>query len=208
MVKENPQAELHCPDGAIVTSPSAVNARIKEIVGLDRGQFLQIAMLAQGEFRRLLLAKSTEREEIFRDVFGTGRYKALQRLLKEKAARQGAQYQELCRSMEQRMRGVRSSTEDERYAALAGYMAAESGRFAGSWNPHTGGRGAGRANEAVARRGRTRPCARHAALAMAGKPRVFSAAGAAEAALTEQKRCSPKCRRINRRCSRANARRK
>jgi exonuclease SbcC len=80
VVKENPQAELHCPDGAVVTSPSAVNARIKEIVGLDRGQFLQIAMLAQGEFRRLLLAKSTEREEIFRDVFGTGRYKALQRL--------------------------------------------------------------------------------------------------------------------------------
>jgi hypothetical protein len=33
--------------------------------------------------------------------------------------------------MEQRMRGVRISPEDERYSALAGCMAAESGRFAG-----------------------------------------------------------------------------
>ena len=128
-VKKNPQAELFLPDGIVVSAPSAVTKRIKEIVGLDRGQFLQIAMLAQGEFRRLLLAKSTEREEIFRDVFGTGRYKALQRLLKENAARCGAQYQELCRDMEQRMRSVRPNSADARYAALTGIAAADSRLF-------------------------------------------------------------------------------
>ncbi len=128
-VKKSPQAELYLPDGTVVSAPSAVTKRIKEIVGLDRGQFLQIAMLAQGEFRRLLLAKSTEREEIFRDVFGTGRYKALQRLLKENAVRRGAQYQELCRDMEQRMRSVRSNSADARYAALTAIAAADSRLF-------------------------------------------------------------------------------
>ena len=128
-VKKSPQAELYLPDGTVVSAPSAVTKRIKEIVGLDRGQFLQIAMLAQGEFRRLLLAKSTEREEIFRDVFGTGRYKALQRLLKENATRRGAQYQELCRDMEQRMRSVRLQSGDARYAALTGIAAADSRLF-------------------------------------------------------------------------------
>ncbi len=193
MVKENTQAELNCPDGAVVTNPSAVNARIKEIVGLDRGQFLQIAMLAQGEFRRLLLAKSTEREEIFRDVFGTGRYKALQRLLKEKAARQGAQYQELCRSMEQRMRGVRSSPEDERYTALAGFAAAESGRFAEQLDillrEDTAHEGELKLSLDEAERGLA---ARHAALAVAEETqRLLGQLASAEAALIEQEALLP-----------------
>ncbi len=193
MVKENPQAELTLPDGAAVTNPSAVNARIKEIVGLDRGQFLQIAMLAQGEFRRLLLAKSTEREEIFRDVFGTGRYKALQRLLKDKALRQGAQYQELCRSMEQRMRGVRS-TEDARYAALTGIMAAESGRFAEQLDillqEDTAQEATLKLSLAESERGLA---ARHAALAVAEETqRLLGQLTAAETAVAEQNALLPR----------------
>lgn len=193
MVKENPQAELTLPDGAVVTNPSAVNARIKEIVGLDRGQFLQIAMLAQGEFRRLLLAKSTEREEIFRDVFGTGRYKALQRLLKDKAARQGAQYQELCRSMEQRMRGVRTNSADERYASLAECMAAESGRFAEQLDillqEDAAHEGQLKLSLTEAERGLA---ARHAALAVAEETqRLLGQLASAEAALSEQEALLP-----------------
>ncbi len=127
--EHRPAAALTFPDGTVTANPTAVNKRVIELLGLDRGQFMQIAMIAQGEFRKLLLAKSGEREEIFRDVFGTGRYKQLQKRLKEQAAQHGAQYQELCRSMEQRMRGVRVNEEDARYEKLQYIVAADAPKF-------------------------------------------------------------------------------
>lgn len=55
-----------------------VNRKIREIIGLDCDQFTQVAMIAQGEFLKLLLAPTKERIEIFRHIFDTGRYRSLQ----------------------------------------------------------------------------------------------------------------------------------
>ena len=57
-----------------------------EVIGVDRAQFSRIAMIAQGEFRRLLLAQTDERKAIFRQIFRTGKYLALQNRLKDDAA--------------------------------------------------------------------------------------------------------------------------
>ena len=60
MTKQTAGAELIYPDGRVVNkSKSEVNKAIEEIIGIDRKQFLQIAMIAQGEFRKMLLS-STE----------------------------------------------------------------------------------------------------------------------------------------------------
>ena len=45
--------------------------KIQEIIGLDREQFTQIMMIAQGEFLKLLLASSDERKKIFSGIFHT-----------------------------------------------------------------------------------------------------------------------------------------
>ena len=46
--------------------------------GLDRAQFNRVAMIAQGEFLQLLLAKTEERSKIFRAIFHTEPYQKLQ----------------------------------------------------------------------------------------------------------------------------------
>lgn len=76
------QAELHYPDGRVVTKQNEVNEAIREIMGIDRGQFLQIAMIAQGDFLKLLLASTEERQGIFRQIFKTKVYNTLQDRLK------------------------------------------------------------------------------------------------------------------------------
>lgn len=58
-----------------------VTARITEILRLNYKQFKQLCMLAQGEFRRLLLAGSDERTEILRRLFDTGLYRTVQQEL-------------------------------------------------------------------------------------------------------------------------------
>ena len=78
-------AALTYPDGRVVTKTGEVTAAVQEILGLDRGQFCRIAMIAQGDFLRLLLASTPERMEIFRNLFRTERYQALQSRLKERA---------------------------------------------------------------------------------------------------------------------------
>ena len=49
--------------------------KIRELVGLTKNQFMQVAMIAQGEFMELLRAKSDEKREIFRRLFHTELYR-------------------------------------------------------------------------------------------------------------------------------------
>ncbi len=71
-------AELWLPDGAVLTKPREVDRKILEILGVNHQQFSQIAMIAQGDFLKLLLADTKERQEIFRKLFETEHYKVLQ----------------------------------------------------------------------------------------------------------------------------------
>ncbi|WIV12094.1 AAA family ATPase [Proteiniborus sp. MB09-C3] len=70
-------------DDEVLTSVSEVNNKIVEMVGLEYDQFKQIIMIPQGEFRQLITAKSKEREEILRRIFGTSEYRKLQDALEK-----------------------------------------------------------------------------------------------------------------------------
>lgn len=61
--------ELKLPDGNIITKNSDARDKIEEILGIDRDQFTQIAMIAQGDFLKLLLADTKDRQAIFRSLF-------------------------------------------------------------------------------------------------------------------------------------------
>ena len=54
--KQMADAELHLPDGSIVTQSRKVSDKIEEILGINKDQFSQIAMIAQGDFLKLLTA--------------------------------------------------------------------------------------------------------------------------------------------------------
>ena len=86
MTREGAGVELTLPDGSIFKGKiPETNRKIVEIVGLDASQFLQIAMIAQGDFLRLLLAPSRERKEIFGKIFNTRIYGRIQTKLREEA---------------------------------------------------------------------------------------------------------------------------
>ncbi|MCR4896450.1 MAG: SMC family ATPase [Lachnospiraceae bacterium] len=85
-------ASLTLPDGQAITKKNQVNAAVEELLGLSFEQFTQVSMIAQGEFRKLLLATTKERQEIFRKLFETGHYLSLQEKLKAEAKRLRTEY--------------------------------------------------------------------------------------------------------------------
>lgn len=81
--KEKSAAELTLPDGHPITKISDVNRKIVEILGVNAAQFSQIAMIAQGDFLKVLTASTEDRIKIFRSIFQTSRFENLQTRLKE-----------------------------------------------------------------------------------------------------------------------------
>ncbi|MBQ4307676.1 MAG: SMC family ATPase, partial [Lachnospiraceae bacterium] len=69
---------LTMPDGSEYPGNiREVNAKLEEIVGLTKAQFMQVAMIAQGEFMELLRAESDKKKDIFRRLFDTGKVQAV-----------------------------------------------------------------------------------------------------------------------------------
>lgn len=69
--------------GTVITGIRDVNEKVHEILGLDREQFSQTVMIAQGDFLKILNSKSDERRALFRKIFNTDVFKKLQEKLKE-----------------------------------------------------------------------------------------------------------------------------
>lgn len=82
--KQAADAELFLPSGRIITKSREVTSSVEKILGINREQFSQISMLAQGDFLKLLLADTRQRQEIFRELFKTGLYSTLQNELEAK----------------------------------------------------------------------------------------------------------------------------
>lgn len=85
-VKETSKVELTLPDGTVFAGKKKdTDAKIVEILGVDADQFTQIAMIAQGDFLKLLHAESKERRKIFSRIFHTRYYFQIQEQLKKQA---------------------------------------------------------------------------------------------------------------------------
>ena len=120
------EAVLTYPDGSVVTRTREVTGRVRDILGVDREQFAQVAMIAQGDFLKLLLAPTEQRMAIFRQIFNTGRYQALQVALKEAAAEEGR----ACEGLRAEMRRALEDASCEQDAPAAGRLSlAREGRL-------------------------------------------------------------------------------
>lgn len=122
MTLQKADAELVFQDGrAPVTGAQDVTAAVERLIGLSFVQFTQIAMLAQGDFQKLLLSDTASRNEIFRRLFHTDTYERLQdRLNLEERKRKNA-YQDLKKSIRQHLDGVDAggdTLEDIRFLEL------------------------------------------------------------------------------------------
>lgn len=113
MTTEKADAMLSYPDGRIVTKTKEVTKAIIELIGLDRNQFTQIAMIAQGDFLKLLFAKTEERSKIFREIFDTKKYQILQDRLKAEKNSLDKEYQDISKSIQQYMEGIQGEKEEQ-----------------------------------------------------------------------------------------------
>lgn len=98
-----------------VTKLREVTRAVEEVTGLSYRQFTQIAMIAQGDFQKLLLAGTQERSQVFRQIFHTGLYQELEARLRDATKEQWKTYDEMRRSITQHLRGV-VCTEDAQMA--------------------------------------------------------------------------------------------
>ena len=106
-----PDAEMHCEDGQSWTKVESVTAAVEEILGLNAGQFAQVAMIAQGDFLSILRADSKTRAAIFRRIFDTQLYEDVVHLLREERSQASSAHEKA----------------QERYASLASQIACEEG---------------------------------------------------------------------------------
>ena len=113
MTKQTAGATLTYPDGHLVTKPKEVNTAIRDILGLDREQFAQVAMIAQGDFLKLLLADTKERQKIFRNIFHTNLYVELQDQLSKQASKVKYQWEDVRDSIRQYIDGILCDEESE-----------------------------------------------------------------------------------------------
>ena len=121
---EKADATLTYADGRPpVTKAKDVTAAVQEIIGLDYSQFSQIAMIAQGQFTKLLNASTEERIRIFRKLFRTQRYARLQDRLQEEASRLNQQRTAQNAKLDSLLSGIRFAPDDPDAAALAALSA-------------------------------------------------------------------------------------
>ena len=113
MAKQLAGAQLTLTDGTVIDGEREVTRRVEEILGLDRSQFKQMAMIAQGEFLKLLLAGTKDRSAIFRKIFGTGLYSDLQEKLRQEASEWKKRCEETERSIRQYLNDIQLEPEGQ-----------------------------------------------------------------------------------------------
>lgn len=121
MTRQRAEATLVYPDERVpVTKVSDVTKAVIELIGLDKNQFTQIIMVAQGDFLKLLFAKTEERSRIFRDIFQTKAYLQFQEKLKMESGKLEREYSDRKNRIFQYMEEVTCEEGDVYAQELAG----------------------------------------------------------------------------------------
>lgn len=106
-----PKAVLYDEEGNILAGKlNEVRDMVEEVVKLSRAQFRKILILPQGEFKELLVSSSTDKQEILRTLFQTGRFLNFELNLKEKLKEQSDEAAKLDMRINERVKHIH--TED------------------------------------------------------------------------------------------------
>ncbi len=113
------EASFSCPStGEMLTKQEEVNQRIHELLGLTRAQFAQTVMIAQGDFREILTAKSDDRKKLFQKLFHTSIYADLQNELKEQNSIQKNKLEQLQQSIAMLVERIQPEPDFPQYTML------------------------------------------------------------------------------------------
>ncbi len=107
VTNENESVILYKNDENPVEGIQVVNERIKELLNINLEQFKQVAMIAQGEFFKLLNATTDERTKILRNIFMTKSYQDISFGLKTMKGDMYGKKEYLKATIDQHFNGVR-----------------------------------------------------------------------------------------------------
>lgn len=117
-IEQSAAVELYLPDGRVVTNVKESINVIRGILGFDYNQFKQLAMLAQGEFLKLLLSDSKTRSNIMREVFSTEKFLIVQEKLKDSFNRLYGQLKDIKLLQQQYISDITVSEDNNLYTRL------------------------------------------------------------------------------------------
>ena len=112
-VENKPSAEIKLPKDKTITGVNQVTKEVESILGITKEQFKQLVMIPQGEFKKLLNAKSDEKEDIFRKIFGTEVFQNIQNQIKQQANKLEKGIREVRRDRLNKIRSFDCKEKDE-----------------------------------------------------------------------------------------------
>lgn len=112
-VENKPSAEIKLPKDKTITGVNQVTKEVESILGITKEQFKQLVMIPQGEFKKLLNAKSDEKEDIFRKIFGTEIFQSIQNQIKQQANKLEKGIREVRRDRLNKIKSFNCKDKDE-----------------------------------------------------------------------------------------------
>jgi DNA repair protein SbcC/Rad50 len=113
MVDSKASAEIRLSKDKTITGATDVTREVERILGITSEQFKQLVMIPQGEFKRLLLAKNEEKEDIFRKIFGTEVFESIQKQIKKQALVLENKIKETSRDRQNKIKSFDCKDKDE-----------------------------------------------------------------------------------------------
>ncbi|MCI5649709.1 MAG: SMC family ATPase [Fusicatenibacter sp.] len=119
MTLQKGDAVLSGPNDCLTCGYKNVTCEVEALLGIDKGQFVQIVMIAQGDFQKLLLSSTSERITIFRELFGTGHYRTFQEQVKETYLDLRREYEDIQKSIRLYLDGIRVEKGEVGYDTIS-----------------------------------------------------------------------------------------
>lgn len=92
---------------------SALEKKAEELIGLNHAQFIQVMLLPQGKFEKLLISKSEEKQEILKTLFQTERWSQICDTLSEQLRQQKEKLDDQQRKIDVLLAGNEVKTLEE-----------------------------------------------------------------------------------------------
>ncbi|MDO5100958.1 MAG: SMC family ATPase [Eubacteriales bacterium] len=112
MTRDGQKVELQLPDGSIESRLSEADRQIRDLLGIHVDHFRQLVMIAQGDFRKILMNDSADRKKIFSRLFQTGKYGRLTERLRSLSSELQGKSRETTGLINEAIGGLRPDEED------------------------------------------------------------------------------------------------
>lgn len=95
------------------SNATKVNEEVQNLLGIDKNQFSQIVMIAQGDFSKILTAKGSDREILLRNIFNTEVYQQLQERLKADTSQLEKEHEKNLTTAKNALQGINLNDQEQ-----------------------------------------------------------------------------------------------